>query len=278
MQEIANNRQAQAWNGPEGVHWADHHDRFDRLNGGFDDALFAAAAIREADRVLDIGCGTGQTTRRAARQADSGRAVGIDISAPMLERARVLSAEERIPNTVFEQGDAEVHPFPSGGTDVAISRGGVMFFADHAAAFTNIGRTLRPGGRLAFISPSMPDPRRESAQVFAPAHALMREPSPAARGMMSLSDPARIQEVLAEAGFADVTTVPVEGLVHWGRDAADAADFFFAMSPVRFNLDSLPAEVTAAVREEVTTALRRHETPEGVRLGGAVWLTTATRP
>ncbi|MGW6535506.1 class I SAM-dependent methyltransferase [Streptomyces sp. NPDC055051] len=278
MQQIANDRQAQAWNGPEGAHWADHHDRFDRLNSGFDDALFAAAAIGESDRVLDIGCGTGQTTRRAARRAGSGRAVGVDISAPMLERARALAAEEGILNAVFEQGDAEVHPFPPGGTDVAISRGGVMFFADHAAAFSNIGRALRPGGRLAFICPSMPDPHRESAQVFAPANALMREPSPAARGMMSLSDPARVHEVLTAAGFADVTTTPVEGLVHWGRDAADAADFFFAMSPVRFNLDSLPAEVIAAVREEVTTALRRHETPEGVRLGGAVWLTTATRP
>ncbi|MFF2778528.1 class I SAM-dependent methyltransferase [Streptomyces sp. NPDC058052] len=278
MQPIANKQQAQAWNGPEGAHWADHHDRFDRLNGGFDDALFTAAAIKEHDHVLDIGCGAGQTTRHAARQATSGQVVGIDISAPMLERARALSTEEGVINAVFEQGDAQVHPFPPGGSDVVISRGGVMFFADHAAAFANIGRALRPGGRLAFICPRMPDPHGESAQALAPVNALMRESSPAARGMMSLSDPAHVHEVLTAAGFADVTTTSVEGPVHWGRDAGDAADFFFAMSPVRFNLDSLPEQVTAQAREQVTAALRRYETPEGVRLRGAVWLVTAARP
>ncbi|MEV4976619.1 class I SAM-dependent methyltransferase [Streptomyces scopuliridis] len=278
MQPIANTQQAQAWNGPEGAYWADRYDRFDQLNGGFNDALFTAAAINEHDRVLDIGCGAGQTTRRAARQARSGQALGIDISAPMLERARAVAAEEGVTNAAFEEGDAQIHPFPPGGCDVVISRGGVMFFADHVAAFTNIGRALRRGGRLAFICPQLPDPDGQSAQVFAPVNALMREPSPAARGMMSLSDPARVHEVLTAAGFAEVTTTSVAGPVHWGRDADDAAGFFFAMSPVRFNLDSVPEQVTARAREQVTTALRRYETPEGVRLRGAVWLVAATRP
>ncbi|OEJ37423.1 type 11 methyltransferase [Streptomyces agglomeratus] len=278
METIANTQQAQAWNGPEGAYWAGRHDRFDALNSGFDDALFSAAAIDERDHVLDIGCGTGQTTRRAARQAKSGKAVGIDISAPMLERARAVTAQEGVPNAVFEEGDAQVHLFPSAGYDVVISRGGVMFFADHVAAFTNIGRALRSGGRMALICPHMPDPEGESAQVFAPVNALVREPSPAARGMMSLSDPARVLDVLTAAGFADVTTTRVEGTVHWGRDAGDAADFFFAMSPVRCNLEGVPDQVLAQAREQVTGALRQYESADGVRLRGAVWLVTATRP
>ncbi|MEU9114131.1 class I SAM-dependent methyltransferase [Streptomyces sp. NPDC048483] len=278
MPSIANTRHAQAWNGHEGAHWADNPDRYDTLNGGFNDALLAAAAIGERDRVLDIGCGTGQTTRLAARRAPLGQAVGIDISAPMLERARATAAEEGMANVAFEQGDAQVHPFPSGGYHVAVSRGGVMFFADHIAAFTHIHRALLPGGRLAFICPQLPADDGDSAQVFGPVNALIREPSPASRGMMSLSDPARIHEVLGAAGYAEVTVASVEGPVNWGRDADEAVDFFFAMGPVRCNLDGVPEETVRKAREQLTAALRPYETSDGVCTRGAVWLATALRP
>ncbi|MEV6425783.1 class I SAM-dependent methyltransferase [Streptomyces sp. NPDC051662] len=278
MQPIANSQQADAWNGHEGAHWADNPDRYDSLNGGFNDALFEAAAIGERDRVLDIGCGTGQTTRLAARRATAGQAVGIDISAPMVERARAVAAEEGVANAVFEQGDAQVHAFPSGHYHVAVSRGGVMFFADHVAAFGNIGGALRPGGRLAFICPQLPSPDGESARIFAPVNALISRPSPAQRGMVSLSDPARVHEVLTAAGFTGVRVDAVEGLVDWGRDADEAVDFYFAMGPVRFNLDGLDEKVVSDARERVRAALRPYETPDGVRVRGAVWLATATRP
>jgi ubiquinone/menaquinone biosynthesis C-methylase UbiE len=278
MQPIANTQQAEAWNGHEGVHWADHADSFDTLNAGFNDALFDAAAISTHDRVLDIGCGTGQITRLAAGHATSGQVAGIDISAPMVERARAIAAEEGIANAVFEQGDAQVHAFPSDHYHVAVSRGGVMFFADSVAAFTNIGRALRPGGRLAFITPQMASPDADSTKVFAPVNALIKQPSPAQRGMMSLSDPARIQEVLTAAGFSDVKALPVEGPVDWGRTADEAVDFYFAMGPVRFNLDGVSEEIVREARERVRASLLAYETPEGVRLRGSVRLVTATRP
>ncbi|MBY3599426.1 class I SAM-dependent methyltransferase, partial [Rhizobium bangladeshense] len=99
-----------------------------------------AANVGTADRVLDIGCGAGQTTREAARAATRGQAVGVDSSAEMLEIARRRSAAEGLRNAAFEQGDAEVHAFPAASFDLCISRFGVMFFADPAAAFANIGR------------------------------------------------------------------------------------------------------------------------------------------
>ncbi|MGH3310033.1 MAG: class I SAM-dependent methyltransferase, partial [Streptomyces sp.] len=250
----------------------------DALSGGFNEALLEAAAIGKHDHVLDIGCGTGQITRLAARQAASGQAVGIDISVPMVERAQATAVEEGIANAVFEQGDAQVHPFPAGHYHAAVSRGGVMFFTDHVAAFTNIGRALRPGGRLTFIAPQPPSPDGDSAQVFAPVNALIRQPSPAQRGMMSLSDPARIHEVLTAGGFTEVTATSVEGAVDWGRNAGDAVDFFFAMGPIRYNLEGVDAEVVEKAREQVRAALQTHETPDAVRLRGAVWLVTATRP
>ncbi len=87
-----------------------------------------------ADRVLDIGCGTRQTTREAALVAFDGDALGVDIEGGMIARARELADRQGVPNVRFEVGDAQAHPFPSGAFDVAISRFGTMFFGDHGSA------------------------------------------------------------------------------------------------------------------------------------------------
>src|SRR4051794_29860526 len=118
MQTIPNARQAEAWNGPEGTHWADNADRYDAMAQGINEPLLAAAGIGERDTVLDVGCGTGHLTRLAARRADRGQVLGVDISAPMLARARTSAAEEGLENVTFEQGDAQVHPFPTGAFDL----------------------------------------------------------------------------------------------------------------------------------------------------------------
>ncbi|MCW2901684.1 MAG: Ubiquinone/menaquinone biosynthesis C-methylase UbiE [Streptosporangiaceae bacterium] len=278
MQSVINTEQAKAWNGHEGAHWAENADRYDAMAAGINDPLFAAATIGEHDRVLDVGCGTGLVTRLAARRASRGTSTGIDLSAPMLERARATAAREGLANVTFERGDAQVHPFPPGGHDLAVSRGGVMFFADHVAAFANIRRALRPGGRLVFASPQPGNPDGDHARAFAALGPLMRGPSPAQRGMGSLTDRGRIHEVLTRAGFENVSAEPVDVPVVWGRDADDAVDFYFATGPVRFNLTDVDPATLERVRGEVCSALRAYETPEGVRLGGAVWIVTATRP
>ena len=102
-----------------------------------DEVLRRTYDIRADDRVLDIGCGTGRTTRDAARSAERS-ALGVDLSASMIERARELAWAERVHNVAFEQGDAQVHRFPEDGFDLAISRFGTMFFDDPVAAFANI--------------------------------------------------------------------------------------------------------------------------------------------
>ncbi|MEF9881095.1 class I SAM-dependent methyltransferase [Streptomyces sp. P9-A4] len=277
MHAIANRQQAEAWNDWEGIHWAEHPERYNAMMGAFNAPLFAAAGIAPGDRVLDVGCGTGQTTRIAARQAYDGDVTGIDLSAPMLERARRDAAAEGIDNVTFEQGDAQVHPFPDRGFDVLLSRGGVMFFADHIAAFTHLRHALAPAGRLAFLGPQPGGPDSAYARATAALSPFLREASPAARGMGSLLDPARILQVLAAAGFTDIDVVPAEAPMTFGTHAGDAADFLFAMGPTRYNLRDVDPATISRIRAEVQDALTEFETSNGVRIPGSVWIVTASR-
>ena len=147
----ANAAQAAEWDGPAGAHRTRHAAVFDAEARPHNERFRAAAGVGHGDRVLDIGCGTGQSTRDAARAAVAGSALGIDLSAQMLEHARRVSSEQGLTNVSFQQADAQVHRFPAGGFDVAISRFGSMFFDDPVAAFGNIGQALRPGGRLVLM-------------------------------------------------------------------------------------------------------------------------------
>ncbi|MCO5973551.1 class I SAM-dependent methyltransferase [Actinoallomurus soli] len=278
MSQIVNAGQAEAWNGYEGEHWAGHADRYDAVNSGFNRFVLDAAAIGERDRVVDIGCGNGQLTRLAARTARSGRVHGIDLSAPMLARARSRAAEEGLANMTFEQADAQVHAFPAGGFDAAISRFGVMFFADPLAAFTNIGRALLPGGRLAFVCMTGLEGTDLGAVFGVMAAHLPRPTGPDGTGPTSFADPARVRQVLAEAGFGEVECTLVEADQTWGRDLADAAGFIRDWGPVRYQLRQVSPEAATRASDALTAALRPFARPEGVRLRGTAWLVTARRP
>lgn len=278
MQAIANTHHAEAWNGWEGANWARNASRYDAIVAAFNDDLLHAAAIGADDRILDIGCGTGQITLLAARRAHRGHVFGIDISAPMLERARTDAAGMGIANVEFEQADAQVHPFPHRGFDIAISRGGVMFFADPVAAFANIRHGLRPGGRLVFIGPQPGTPDSEYARATAALRPLLRKPSPASQGMGSLIDQHRIQEVLDKAGFIDVSITPVSALMDYGRDAADAAEFILSQGPVRINLEGIDQATVERARGDLLAGLEAYQTTEGVLIPGAVWQVSATCP
>src|SRR5947208_10200043 len=187
--------QARAWDGDQGAYWADNAERFDRSVAGYHRPFMAAARVSPPDRVLDIGCGTGQTTRDAARSAGAGTALGIDLSARMVAYARELATREGVANAAFEQADAQVQPFTTESFDVAISRTGAMFFGNPVVALTNVARALRPDGRLVMLTwQALPANEwiRELSGALAAGRSLPTPP-PGAPGPFALSDPDRVR-------------------------------------------------------------------------------------
>jgi SAM-dependent methyltransferase len=271
MTGIVNTAQAEAWNGYEGEHWASHADRYDAVNNGFD--RYVLDRVGADDRVLDIGCGNGRLTRLAAERARS--ATGVDLSGPMLATARAGAAE--VPNVTFEQGDVQVHPFAEGGFDLAVSRFGVMFFADPVAAFANVRRALSPGGRLAFLCMTALS-GTDLGKVFgAMAEYLPQPTGPDGSGPTSFADPDRTTAVLTEAGFEDVVCTRVEADQIWGRDVPDAARFIAGWGPVRHHLGMVDDGTAAKAKEALTAALEPFARPDAVRLRGSAWLVTGRR-
>lgn len=239
--------------------------------------LREALRVGDGDRVLDIGCGTGQTTRDAARVARLGSALGVDISERMLARARQRSAEEGVANVDFELGDAQTHPFPPASFDVIISRFGSMFFADPVAAFTNIARAARPGARLVLLI-WQSEARNEWATAIRRALTgdAASEPAPGANPF-SMADPGVVRSVLTAAGFVDIDLGDVHEPVYYGPDAAAAFDLVRSMKQPR----GLIAGMKAATAERALLRLREllaaHETRDGVLFDSRAWLVTARR-
>ncbi|MFC7616533.1 class I SAM-dependent methyltransferase [Actinokineospora soli] len=269
MTGVVNTAQEAAWNGYEGRHWADHAARYDAVNSGFNHDVLDR--VRENDRVLDLGCGNGQLTRLAAARAR--HAVGVDLSGPMLARAR---ADADVPNVEFVQGDAQVHPFPAAAFDLAVSRFGVMFYADPVAAFANVRRALVPGGRLALLAMT-PLAGTDLGVVLGALVPHLPFPTGAdGEGPTSFGDPARVSEVLTAAGFADVVCEHVEADQVWGADAEDAAGFMAAWGPVKHHMDLAGPEAAERARTALAEVLTRFAGPDGVRTRGTAWLVTAT--
>lgn len=272
-----NTAQAQAWNGPEGRFWAAHASAFEEVHAGYDAALFDVAAVEGADQVLDVGCGTGSTTRTAARLAQRGDATGVDLSADMTDVARYRAAAEGLTNIRFVQADAQVHPFPTGSVDVVLSRTGAMFFGDPVAAFGNLARALRPGGRLALLVWQSPEHNSWFSLISTTLLAGRPRPTPpeGAPGPFSLSRPERTRELLVSTGFTDPVVTGVTAPMLFGPDADAALEL--VLGTAGWLLDGLDADARARAVDQLRDALAAHRTPRGVELDSAAWLVAARR-
>lgn len=271
---IANLEMAAAWDGVEGDHWAENADRYEATGSRHWQSLLAALPISGDEAILDIGCGTGRSTRDVARIAALGSVLGVDLSARMLERARTAASAEGLANVRFEQGDVQVHPFRDAAFDLAISAFGAMFFADPVAAFTNIGRSLRLRGGLTFLAWRELQ-RNEWVAAIREALSLGRAlPTPpvGAPGPFGLADRQYTERVLTEAGFVDIGFDEVNEPIRFGDDADDAFSFVSTFGITKGLTQDLDHASRRAALDALHASLVEHESDGGVLFGGSAWL------
>ena len=271
-----NQDQIDYWNGPAGKRWAEAQESMDRNLGAIHDALLRFAAVKSGERVLDIGCGCGTTSFAFADAAGpAGSVTGVDISAPMLGVAR---ARAKTKNALFVEADAAAYPFKAE-YDVVTSRFGVMFFADPAAAFANIRKALKPGGRLAFVCwRAMP----ENVWAFAPFVAArdllpaQQPPDPHAPGPFAFADPVRLKSILEVAGFNNVKAEKLDTVMHMAASAHEAAQFSLGIGPLARAAADADDATKAKIIARVAEAMKKFETPAGVSPPAACWLVGAS--
>ncbi len=253
-------------------------DSYDAELRRHNERLQAATGIRSADRVLDVGCGAGQTTRDAARAAVAGSVLGVDVSERLLERARERTAAEGLHNVTYELGDAQIHPFAPEQFDVLISRFGTMFFGHPVAAFRNIARASRPEARLVMLVWQGHD-RNEWAtaidEALSPGAGMPAPPNGA--NPFSLAEPAVAESILGSAGFDEVRFDGVHVPVFYGPDAESAYEVVCSMSRTRQMLASFDATTAELALARLRGLLAAHETSQGVEFDSRAWIVTAKR-
>jgi SAM-dependent methyltransferase len=232
--------------------------------------LRAAADIRAGERVLDVGCGAGLTTREAARAAAPGDVLGIDLSAAALERARQLTAADGLDNVRYEEGDVQTHRFEPARFDVAISRFGVMFFSDPVAAFGNVARALRPDGRLVAL---VWQRHRDNEWAVAIDDAIGAETFDDA--VFSLGDPDAATPILERAGFADVRFEDVDEPVFYGSDVREALDWVCGFIDVRDVLSGRDPQARDRALQRLRELLAAHRRDDGVVFASRAWIVSA---
>jgi SAM-dependent methyltransferase len=279
---IANREQAEHWNSPEqSGEWVTHQERYDRMLSPFTGVLLDAARLSPGETVLDVGCGCGATTLAAARAVAPGTATGVDLSIPMLARARQIAAEAGVANASFEEGDAQVSAF-STSFDAVISRLGVMFFEDPVAAFANLRAATGPGGRLAFVCWQ---PLLDNEWLVVPVTAMTAHislpdlPDPQEPGMFALSEPDRVRQILGRSGWDQVAVASRHAsILVGGGTVDDAVAFFTSRSISRRILESADADAQARAIRSVRDTFEHHSDGSGVYLDAAIWLVQARSP
>jgi ubiquinone/menaquinone biosynthesis C-methylase UbiE len=267
------------WNGPAGQHWTERQPVQDILLAPVSQVLLDRTAARPGERILDVGCGCGATSiALAQRVAPDGFVFGIDISAPMLARARQI-APQGLPLD-FVLADATVYPFDPASFDLLVSRFGVMFFADPVASFANLRHALRRSGRVAFACWREP---RDNPWMMTPLQAVYQHvpklprPEPEDPGPFAFASEQRVQRILGEAGFSDIAmeSNALSLDIAFGRGLDAAVEGALNIGPASRALEGHPEEVRAAAKASIREALVPFLRGESVPLAASIWIVTA---
>ena len=278
--QAPNASQAAYWNDLAGLTWAELSPLLDRQIEGVGAAAIAAFAPQAGERLLDVGCGCGQTTLALAGKVGPGGAVvGLDISRPMLAVAAERARAAGLANVSFVEADAQTHAFEPASFDGLFSRFGVMFFSDPTAAFHNLLGALKPCGRLVFAcwrsiaeNPIMSAPMAAASRHLTPPP----PPEPGAPGPFAFADPERVRDILSSAGFGRIEITPFDTQMG-GNTLEDALKLALRVGPLGAQLRENPG-LAPTIIDEVRKMLAGHLRDGAVWMDGAVWIVTARRP
>jgi SAM-dependent methyltransferase len=273
-----NEAQIALWNEEVGRRWTEQQSQLDAFLAPFGAALLARVKAGSGERILDVGCGCGDTSLAlAAAVGPTGGVVGVDVSAPMLARARERAAG--VAQLRFLLADA-AHADLDGPYDRLVSRFGVMFFDAPAPAFAHLRAATKPGGAMTFIAwrtvaengwASVPA-RAVIAAIGAPEEA----PAPHAPGPFAFAEEARVRSVLAEAGWRAIAFERFDAPLRLGADAAEAARWSMQVGPAGAMLREADDDRRARARAAMEAAFAPLAGADGVSLPGACWIVSAT--
>ena len=280
MSEGKNQAQKELWNTFAGERWTRRQVDIDAMLSAFTQALMLASGLQSSppQNVLDIGCGSGETSLMIA---DLGHDVtGVDISTSLLDLARQRAGDRK--GVTFLEADASDAVFETQ-FDLLISRFGVMFFDDPQAAFTHMVEQVKPGGRVVFVCWRPPG---ENEWVTMPMQVLVSvteppaPPPPDAPGPFAFANPERVTAILTKAGLTDVKFTPVDAAMPMGsaKGAVETADYVMEVGPAALPIALLPPEGVAKVRAQMEAAILPRLHNGNLSLGGAIWVVEARKP
>jgi SAM-dependent methyltransferase len=278
-----NSEQIAEWNGAMGQRWATMRQEIDRVVIPFGEAALKAAAARPGERVIDVGCGCGESSIELARMVGAtGAVLGVDVSQPMLAVARSQGALANGAQLTFREADASQAELPAD-TDLLFSRFGVMFFSQPSAAFSHMRRSLRPGGRCVFVCWRPPRDNPWAMTPLAAARtAIGVTPPPAdpdAPGPFAFADEQRVRIILSDAGFDAIDVQRFDASIPLGATPRAAAESVVQVGPVARLLRESGAEHRPVILAAVEKALIPHAAPDGrVSLNGSTWIVSARNP
>ncbi|MCB2128838.1 MAG: methyltransferase domain-containing protein [Rhodobacteraceae bacterium] len=278
----ANAGQAAFWTTGPGLKWAARHAGLDALFAPITDELMRRAGIDAGSRILDVGCGAGDTTLAAADLTGAGGNVtGVDISSTLLEVARRRATGRD--GIEFVHADAQTHRFHPATFDLLISRFGLMFFADPVSGFVNLAKALRPGARLSFVAWAAlhQNPWNREARAAGVARLGDVEPDrPREPGQFAFAEIGYVADILSKAGLTVICAEEVQSHLLVSGRAADAANLATEIGPVsRILREKGGAEADRiAIAADLARRFGDYEAADGVRIPASLNFFEAMRP
>lgn len=270
-----NQEQVTYWNGEAGNTWVAEQERMDQMLQPLSQLALQLAKAAAGERVIDIGCGCGDTS--IAMGQTGAHVLGVDISEVML--ARASERAKNMDNVEFSRGDAAVHKFERN-HDLVFSRFGVMFFDNPVLAFTNLHQALASTGRLMFMCWQKPSNNPwmsvggKAIQPFLEAPAVA--PDPRAPGPFAFADQSYVESILSDSGFHNIQVVGETVEMHLGSNLDETVAAQMQIGPIARVVKELEGDQRTKAVEAVRQALAGHMTDRGIWLGASVWLVSAT--